>query len=205
MIIAFTGAGVSAASGVPTFQERPGIRDKLTRAYARRHPEKHKAVLDGMLAAARAAEPNPAHLSLAAYGIPVITMNVDGLHARAGSEHVLEIHGNLERGDVVLYGDPAPLYSEAETWVSALGPDDLFLVAGTSFYTGVSGRLRDMAKRTGCRVLIIGHAAEVLLPEALEDNKDRMGGFARLREMIREAGEAVPPVPPPYSGGWNQI
>ena len=45
MILAFTGAGISAQSGVPTFQEQPGIRDRLSRSYARRHPEKYQATI----------------------------------------------------------------------------------------------------------------------------------------------------------------
>ena len=38
-VIFFTGAGISVDSGIPTFQEQPGIRDKLTRDFANEHPE----------------------------------------------------------------------------------------------------------------------------------------------------------------------
>ena len=95
MIIALTGAGISAPSGIPTFQAQPGIRRKLTRPFANKHPEEHREVIRQMTEACRKAEPNDAHYALAEYHIPVITMNVDELHQKAGSAFVLPIHGSL--------------------------------------------------------------------------------------------------------------
>jgi NAD-dependent deacetylase len=68
-VTVLTGAGVSAESGVPTFRQ---------------------------------AQPNPAHSALAEMELRVpsftlITQNVDGLHQRAGSQNVLELHGNIFR------------------------------------------------------------------------------------------------------------
>lgn len=40
-------------------------------------------------------KPNDAHIALAEYGIPIITMNVDGLHQKAGSKNVITLHGDL--------------------------------------------------------------------------------------------------------------
>lgn len=68
--------------------------------------------------ACNAAAPNDAHLALAEYDVPVITMNVDGLHQKARSRHILAIHGTLP--DIVLYDDPAPLYEVAHNWVFQL-------------------------------------------------------------------------------------
>ena len=62
------------------------------------------------------AKPNDAHIALAEYHIPIITMNIDGLHKLAGSD-ALELHGGLPKDDEmdiayslfnnsVLYGDP---------------------------------------------------------------------------------------------------
>jgi len=104
-----TGAGVSAESGVPTF------RDAQTGLWAQYRPEE--------LATPRAfrrnprlvwewyawrrklvanAKPNPAHLALAELErllprFQLITQNVDGLHQRAGSQRVIELHGNIMR------------------------------------------------------------------------------------------------------------
>jgi NAD-dependent deacetylase len=108
-VAVLTGAGVSAESGVPTF------RDAQTGLWAKYRPED--------LATPRAfrlnprlvwewyawrrelvaqAKPNPAHLALAELAALVpefslITQNVDGLHQRAGSSDVIELHGNITR------------------------------------------------------------------------------------------------------------
>ena len=86
--VALTGAGISAPSGVPTFQSlwkgRP-IRDFLGRSYYERDPIGFFALYCAMEAWCRA-EPNAAHRALAALGVPVITQNIDGLHQKAGSK-----------------------------------------------------------------------------------------------------------------------
>lgn len=176
MLIAFTGAGISAASGVPTFQSQPGIRDRLVRTYANRHPEKYQQTINEMKAACDAAEPNDAHLALAEYGVPVITMNVDGLHRRAGTrpENLLEIHGRLDDGSVVLYEDPAPLYDHARYWIRKLGPDDVLLYVGTSRYTAISDEVYRLAFLQNVGIVNIDHDAETLVRKALELHKDKI-------------------------------
>lgn len=95
--VALTGAGISAPSGVPTYQSqwkgRP-IRDFLGRDYFRRDPVGFFELYCAMEAWCHA-EPNPAHLSLAENGVRVVTQNIDGLHQKAGSAQVIELHGNL--------------------------------------------------------------------------------------------------------------
>ncbi|PZW25693.1 NAD-dependent deacetylase [Thermosporothrix hazakensis] len=104
-----TGAGISAESGIPTF------RDALTGLWARFNPEElatpeafqrdpklvwewyaHRREL------VERVEPNAAHRALVTMEqhvpkLTLITQNVDGLHQRAGSQNVLELHGNLAR------------------------------------------------------------------------------------------------------------
>lgn len=106
-IAALTGAGISAASGVPTFRggpdslwenERP--EDLATPQAFRRDTEKVWRWYDWRRGIVAGCEPNAAHLALArldgiAAGVTVITQNVDGLHQRAGSAAVLEFHGSL--------------------------------------------------------------------------------------------------------------
>ncbi|WP_422648455.1 NAD-dependent protein deacylase [Cupriavidus sp. H18C1] len=105
-ILVLTGAGISAESGVPTF------RDALTGLWARFDPEElatedayrrqpglvwdwyqHRRTL------VAAAQPNPAHHAIVALAaqkkVTLVTQNVDGLHQRAGSTDVIELHGNL--------------------------------------------------------------------------------------------------------------
>jgi len=105
-VMVLTGAGVSAESGVATFRdaltglwEKYKPEDMATEAAYRKHPrvvwdwyeERRKRVLQ--------AQPNAAHLAIAALAkrktVTLVTQNVDGLHQRAGSEGVIELHGNL--------------------------------------------------------------------------------------------------------------
>jgi NAD-dependent deacetylase len=108
-VVALTGAGVSTASGIPDFRSEGGIWDRFDPAefrYGRfqRDPagfwtqrvELHEAVYGEDI------EPNAAHEALATLesrGLlnALVTQNIDGLHAAAGSETVIELHGNAER------------------------------------------------------------------------------------------------------------
>ena len=103
--VAFTGAGVSTASGVPDFRTGDAfdIGDYHIsnlrvdpRGFWRTHLEFHEEMYDDAI------EPNPAHEVLAwmeaeGWLDAVITQNTDGLHQRAGSERVIELHGNGTR------------------------------------------------------------------------------------------------------------
>lgn len=180
-VIFFTGAGISVESGIPTFQERPEIRNKLDRGYAVMYPEDYRKTIRDMVDVCENAEPNAAHLAIAEMGCPVITMNVDRLHTKAGSKNVLEIHGVLPTREeledecfpesyrgIVLYGDTAPRYIDALWLVESLGPDDYFVIVGTSFYTGISYRLKRIAEGQGARIVIINQSATTGVPELCE-------------------------------------
>lgn len=95
--VALTGAGISAPSGIPTFQGkwkgRP-IRDFLSREFFDSHTEEFFELFITMCGWCDK-EPNEAHRALAALGIPVITQNVDGLHEKAGTKTVYPLHGTL--------------------------------------------------------------------------------------------------------------
>ena len=183
MILAFTGAGISKASGIPTFEDQGDMRKKLDRWYYIHHKDEVDTILDNMLDTCVKAKPNDAHKALAEYKVPVITMNVDGLHQAAGSEHVLPIHGNLP--DVVLYGDPAPLYQTAHEWVFRLRPGDTLLIVGVSFYTTISDQLKICAQAVGANVVIINKNAEEYVRGYIENHKDRLESFEDF--MARES------------------
>lgn len=97
--VALTGAGISAPSGIPTFQGtwkgRP-IRDFLSRDYFESNRPGFFELFMDMVAWCDK-EPNTAHKKIAAWGLPVITQNIDGLHARAGSKDIIELHGTLQK------------------------------------------------------------------------------------------------------------
>lgn len=164
-IIAFTGAGISKQSNIPTFMERPDVREKLFRSYAKKHPKEYNEVIKQMKANMNGALPNDAHHALFDYDIPIITMNIDGLHQKAGS-NALELHGGLPEDDEmeyayslynkpVLYGDPAPNYQKAYDLVFSLAKGDIFLVVGCSYHTAIACDLRDVAKRKGATIIEI--------------------------------------------------
>lgn len=105
-VLVVTGAGVSAESGIPTFRGDGGYwrghkAEEL--ASPRGFQENPRLVWDWYLERRRLvaeAKPNEAHVALAEWskrrsGTNLVTQNVDGLHARAGHEEVVEIHGSL--------------------------------------------------------------------------------------------------------------
>ena len=177
MIIAFTGAGISKASGIPTFDEQGDLRTKLDRCFATYHRKEFNKIMQQLVDTCKAAEPNDAHKTLAEYNIPVITMNIDGLHNRAGSQYVIEVHGNVEKNNVVLYGDPAPKYTEALDIVYRLSKEDILLIIGTSFYTSISSQIKYTAERNLAKVVIINDDAEHQVRDFLENNQDSIGNF----------------------------
>ena len=103
----FTGAGVSAESGIPTYRSGGTAswsaeqfeRYANPRGYRAHLPDSYEWYRQRAIAVA-AAQPNPAHTAIVrlAARVPrfvVITQNVDGLHTRAGSRNVIELHGHL--------------------------------------------------------------------------------------------------------------
>lgn len=110
-IVFFGGAGVSTESNIPDFRSQSGIYSKKTYPYRaetmissdffHEHPEQfydfyfHEMVYEQ-------AQPNNAHMALAKLERmgklkAVITQNIDGLHQKAGSHKVLELHGSIHR------------------------------------------------------------------------------------------------------------
>lgn len=104
--VVLTGAGISAESGIPTFRSQGGLWEKYDPAvYAsievfRKDPSKYWILRGDFIRNYDSYRPNTAHLALAdleQMGIVrcVVTQNIDGLHKKAGSKHVIELHGSL--------------------------------------------------------------------------------------------------------------
>ena len=111
LMVVFSGAGLSAESGLPTFRAADGlweqqrIEDVATPEGFRRDP---KLVLDfyaQRLKACQAAAPNPAHLAIAGlqqlYEVVNFTQNIDDLLERAGCTRVHHVHGSLFRAQQI--------------------------------------------------------------------------------------------------------
>jgi NAD-dependent protein deacetylase/lipoamidase len=167
-VVVFTGAGVSADSGIPTFRGARGLwrnfrsEDLATPEAFWRDPKLVWEWYEWRRDLIREAQPNAAHEAIARLsGALVVTQNVDGLHTRAGSRHVIELHGNifrvrcvregtvstcedafdavpphcacgaLLRPDVVWFGEMLPEDALARASSAVIGTD-LLLVIGTS-------------------------------------------------------------------------
>jgi len=105
-VVVFTGAGISAESGVPTFRGQNGlwnefrVEDLATPEAFAAHPKRvwgwyswRRELISGI-------EPNLGHLAVAKFETFVsdfwlVTQNVDGLHDRAGNKRILKLHGDI--------------------------------------------------------------------------------------------------------------
>ncbi len=117
-IVIFSGAGISAESGISTFRDNGGLWDKYdvkevaTPDAWRNNPtlvlqfynERRKQVIE--------ASPNAAHKSLVdlekKFDVTIITQNVDDLHERAGSKNVIHLHGEIRKSRSTY--DPSLIY-----------------------------------------------------------------------------------------------
>ena len=193
-VVVLTGAGISAESGVPTFRGEDGLWKKF-------RPEE-LATFDAFMANPELVwewyeyrrkiigeiKPNPAHLALVKFQryfekFDLITQNVDGLHQQAGSENVVELHGNIRRNkcikcdtryetlDNAIQGIPPKctcggnirpdvvwfgemLPQDARNYAFGVSSDcDLFFSVGTSAIVHPAASLPLIAKRTGAYVV----------------------------------------------------
>lgn len=118
-LIVLTGAGVSAESGISTFRDSNGlwenhdIRDVASPEGWRKNRALVLDFYNQRRKQARECVPNEAHLTLARleqhFDVQIITQNVDDLHERAGSSHVLHLHGELSKAQSTL--DPQLIYT----------------------------------------------------------------------------------------------
>ena len=190
-----TGAGISAESGVPVFRGAAGLwnsfrpEDLGTPSAFARDPHLVWRWYDWRRGLIAAAEPNPGHRALVELErkhrqLTLITQNVDGLHQRAGSEAVLEVHGSiwklrctgcarvwvdrtvplpipprcecgsLARPGVVWFGESLP----PQIWAAAEHATeacDVFLVVGTSAVVYPAAGLVPLARSAGARIIEI--------------------------------------------------
>ena len=106
-LVILSGAGISKESGIDTFRDKDGIwtkKNAMQLASIEGWNTNPQAVLDFYNARRRqliSVNPNKAHQLLAAleewYDVSIVTQNVDDLHERAGSTHVIHLHGELSK------------------------------------------------------------------------------------------------------------
>ena len=122
-VTVLTGAGISAESGIPTFRGAGGIwakydyRKLATPEGFRADPQLVWEWYQLRQREMKKAKPNPAHETIAAMErqypeFTVLTQNIDGMHARAGNNNIVELHGNIWRmrcprdGTMIRLSDP---------------------------------------------------------------------------------------------------
>lgn len=185
-IVVLTGAGISAESGIKTFRDADGLwegHDVLEVASPQGFANNPELVLDFYNQRRRqllAVSPNKAHLALASleksFDVSIITQNVDDLHERAGSNHILHLHGELlkvrcaknERlvsdwnedlvlGDlsedghqlrphIVWFGEQVPLLENA---IEITATADILIIIGTSMQVyPAAGLIHEVSSKT---------------------------------------------------------
>lgn len=124
-VAVLTGAGISRESGIPTFREAlTGLwenydpQELATAVAFRRNPKMVWEWYAMRRAQIATVQPNPGHVALAEMerhvaDFTLITQNVDGLHRKAGSRCVLELHGNIQRVKCLDRGHPVETYDES--------------------------------------------------------------------------------------------
>jgi len=132
-VLVLTGAGLSTASGIPDYRDQDGVRRgrapiqgpdfRKSELVQRRYWSRSMVGWPTLAGAA----PNPAHYALAQLEAAgridaVITQNVDGLHQRAGTQKLIELHGNIHG---VLCLDCRSLHSRAaiQQWLLEANPE----------------------------------------------------------------------------------
>jgi len=232
-VTVLTGAGVSAESGVPTFRGPEGLwrshraEDLATPEAFARDPRLVWEWYDWRRRLIAGCRPNAAHAAIASLEARVpdfllITQNVDGLHRRAGTRRIVELHGNLWRvrclaeGSVEEYLDPslpslpphcrcgALLRPDVVWFGEALPTDairqaydavescDVMLVVGTSALVQPAASLPRIAKAHGAYVAEVNLEPTPLSAIADESHLGRAGEILPALLGIPSAPDALP-------------
>jgi NAD-dependent deacetylase len=200
-IVFVTGAGISQESGIPTFRGKDG--------YWKKNDPMQLATVDALYQNPKlvwewyedrrknifSAQPNFGHIAIAELAkhkeVIILTQNIDGLHQRAGSKKVFELHGsiirvkctvcdykdnittsfdslppkcncgNILRPDVVWFGEPLP----QDVWLQAImhaQSCDVMIITGTSLVVSPANTLPLYAKRNGATLIEVNPEQTVM-------------------------------------------
>ncbi|MGD8992613.1 MAG: NAD-dependent deacylase [Desulfobacterales bacterium] len=222
--VALTGAGISAESGIPTFRSKGGLWEQYDpMVYAsietfREDPSKYWTIRGEFIRNYDVYQPNKAHAALAELekmGIVrhVITQNIDGLHKKAGSQSVSEIHGSLRetyclqcgqeylapgvpegipphcacggvlKPNTVLFGEQLP-QGVLEKAYQESSNCKLMLVIGTSAVVQPAASLPAVAQQKGAKIIEVN--IEPAFPTADIVVKEKAGvGLSNILEAVR--------------------
>jgi NAD-dependent deacetylase len=220
-IVFLTGAGVSAESGIGTFRDNGGLWEqydvmevasiegwhKNPLLMQKFYNERRKQLKD--------VEPNEGHKIIAElekdFEVSVITQNVDNLHERAGSSHIVHLHGELTkacnenkteiidigyrdieaderakdgsrlRPFIVWFGEAVPLIEEAADITASA---DIIVIIGTSMQVYPAAGLINYAKKEASLFLIDPSDIEKYLPRVKIIKEKAIIGMKVLKEIL---------------------
>jgi NAD-dependent deacetylase len=217
----FTGAGISAESGLPTFRSGANamwknedvVRYANPRGY-RKHPRDAYAWYSMRARTARSVQPNPGHAAIVdierrVRNFLLVTQNVDGLHHRAGSANVVELHGSLRqarcfdcgakcdwpdppgeplcpacggllRPDVVMFEEMLPA-GALDRAADAARRCNLLLAVGTSNQVWPAAEIPQVALLAGATVAIVNPDMDGQAPPS-----------ERLHHLVGASGDILP-------------
>ncbi|RMX01514.1 NAD-dependent deacylase [Allofranklinella schreckenbergeri] len=178
-IVVFTGAGISAESGLRTFRDMDGywnehrIEDVATPEGYAANPALVLEFYNQRRREVRQAQPNAAHLAIAQlqqrHRVTVITQNIDDLHERAGSRNVIHVHGEITKGQSSVDDTLIVPLQGADIALGDLAPDGSQLRPHVVWFGEAVLRL-DEALEAICqadRVLVVGTSLSVFPVAAL--------------------------------------
>lgn len=220
-IVFVTGAGISQESGIPTFRGKDGLwrkYDVMQLATINAFYENPKLVWEWYNERRKgifAARPNLGHIAIAELekyaDVIVLTQNIDGLHQRAGSSNVFELHGsiirikctacnykeerknefedfppickcgNILRPDVVWFGEALP----EDVWTKAIihaNQCDLMIIAGTSLVVSPANTLPIYAKQNNAFLVEVNPEETIMSSEM--DYSVRSSSAVSLPEFV---------------------
>jgi NAD-dependent deacetylase len=211
--VVLTGAGISTESGIPDFRSPTGIwaeydpMEYATINAFRRDPRKVWEFYALRLEVLTRAEPNDGHRALAELergGLvqAVITQNIDGLHQRAGSEKVIEVHGSIRTASCLECGEQQPLDRAMPLCPhcgSIMKPD--VVMFGELLPVGAMEEAFELARRAGL-LLVVGSTLEVYPVAGLPDETLSAGGALAIVNRGRTPYDSVAAVK--IDGGAGQ-
>ncbi|MBO9619379.1 MAG: NAD-dependent deacylase [Niabella sp.] len=221
-LVVLTGAGISAESGLRTFRDSDGLWEgyDVTEVASpegwRRNPALVLDFYNQRRKNVAAAVPNSAHMGLAGlekyFEVQVITQNIDDLHERAGSTHVLHLHGGIFkmrsdrsvkpsyeikddihlgdkapdggqlRPDIVWFGEPVPMIVPAARLAAEA---DIFVVIGTSLVVYPAAGLLEEVPATVPKYIIDKTIPQMRnIPRLVAIEKPATEGVAELTQLL---------------------
>ncbi|SMD32709.1 NAD-dependent deacetylase [Reichenbachiella faecimaris] len=224
-IVVLTGAGISAESGIRTFRDADGLwegHDVMEVASPQGWEANRELVLDfynQRRKQALTSKPNKGHLALAElekdFDVTIVTQNVDNLHEKSGSSHVIHLHGELFKSrstidESLVYdmdnwelklGDKCERGSQLRphiVWFGEMVPmmevairqaqmADIFLIVGTSLAVYPAAGLMHHTQSNIPKYIIDPHMPDVLPEPNLSLFEEKGGtGVPKVANLLRE-------------------